>query len=80
MPKRQLIRLVYDQQSGIQIDPSGKLVGRGSYLCTSKHCWEKAITTNVMALTLKVPLSVEDYQRLGHYFETSLATTTELNT
>lgn len=40
--KRTLIRVVRGPD-GIQLDPSGKLPGRGAYLHEQRSCWEKAL-------------------------------------
>src|ERR1700681_2331359 len=40
--KRQLVRVVRTPDGGVTIDPSGKLSGRGAYLCDSPACWQTA--------------------------------------
>jgi len=40
--KRTLMRVVRGPD-GIQVDPSGKLPGRGAYLHDTRSCWEKAL-------------------------------------
>ncbi len=39
--KRQLTRLVM-VNGRLQVDPSGKLNGRGAYLCEKPACWKEA--------------------------------------
>lgn len=39
--KRQLTRLVMAGDR-LQVDPSGKLNGRGAYLCEKPTCWKEA--------------------------------------
>lgn len=39
--KRQLTRLVMVSDR-LQVDPSGKLNGRGAYLCEKPACWKEA--------------------------------------
>ena len=41
-PKNQLVRIV-NTDNGVVIDESGKLNGRGVYLCKSKECIEKSV-------------------------------------
>lgn len=36
------------------IDPSGKMNGRGVYLCDKSGCWERAITTPILSRALNV--------------------------
>jgi len=61
--KRQLTRIVRTEQ-GLQIDPSGKMNGRGAYLCDRASCWETAVKTDLLAKALRMPLTDEDRERL----------------
>lgn len=61
--KRQLTRIVRTD-SGVQIDSTGKLNGRGAYLCDHPVCWDKAASSELLAKALRVPLSSEDRMRL----------------
>ena len=42
-PKRELVRLVRDAQEQISVDFTGKLAGRGAYICRDAACVDKAI-------------------------------------
>jgi uncharacterized protein len=61
--KRLLIRVVRTEH-GIQVDASGKLNGRGAYLCDRVSCWERAVTTDILSKALRTSLTTEDRQRL----------------
>lgn len=61
--KRQLTRVVR-AETGVVIDPSGKLNGRGAYLCEKTSCWERAVNTDILSKALRVTLTAEDRQRL----------------
>lgn len=61
--KRALVRLVRTEH-GVVIDPSGKLNGRGAYLCERESCWQRALTTDVLDKALRVTLTTEDRERL----------------
>ncbi|PJF41534.1 MAG: YlxR family protein [Chloroflexi bacterium] len=61
--KRDLIRIVRTDE-GIVVDSSGKLAGRGAYLCGRKSCWERAVKTNVLNKALQTALTDEDRLRL----------------
>lgn len=65
LPKRKLIRLV-KTETGIQLDPSGKMSGRGAYLHERRSCWERGIK-GALAHALKMELSMEDRQLLLDY-------------
>lgn len=41
--KKELIRIVRTPDDRIEIDPTGKLSGRGAYICPQIDCLQKAI-------------------------------------
>lgn len=61
--KRTLTRLV-STDKGVWIDPSGKMNGRGAYLCDARSCWERAVTSEVLNKALRTTLTDEDRERL----------------
>jgi uncharacterized protein len=61
--KRQLTRLVRTAD-GVVIDPTGKLNGRGAYLCEQPTCWERALSTDLLSRALRAPLTDADRVRL----------------
>ena len=61
--KRSLTRLVRTD-AGVQVDSSGKMNGRGAYLCRNRSCWERAANSNLLNKTLRTTLSDEDRKRL----------------
>jgi len=62
MPKRALIRVVR-QPDGVQIDPSGKIPGRGAYLHDRRSCWERGLK-GALAQALKTELTTRDREDL----------------
>ena len=65
LQKKSLIRIVRTP-GGIQIDPTGKLAGRGAYLHAQKSCWEKGLK-GALASALKTELTTTDREKLGAY-------------
>lgn len=65
--KRQLIRVVRTPASGVRIDPTGKLNGRGAYLCQARPCWDKALRTGLLGRALKTTIQEEDLAALQAY-------------
>jgi uncharacterized protein len=55
-PKRELLRIVRTPEGGIVTDPSGRLAGRGAYVCDDPACIERAITKGALARALKTSL------------------------
>jgi hypothetical protein len=43
----------------VLIDPTGRLNGRGAYICEKSGCWERAASTNLLAKALNVELTQE---------------------
>ena len=39
--KKSLIRVVKSKDGEIQYDPTGKMPGRGAYLCVAKECFDR---------------------------------------
>ena len=65
LPKRRLVRLV-KTATGVQVDLSGKMSGRGAYLHERRACWERGIK-GALANALKMEFSQEDRQKLMEY-------------
>lgn len=68
LSKRSLIRIVRTS-SGVQIDPTGKLAGRGAYLHNKRSCWVVGLN-GPLAHALKIELSEKDRKILHEYKET----------
>jgi predicted RNA-binding protein YlxR (DUF448 family) len=66
--KRLLVRLV-SKPEGVQVDLTGKLVGRGAYLHNHRSCWEKGLK-GPLAHALKTTLTADDTQTLRQFMET----------
>jgi predicted RNA-binding protein YlxR (DUF448 family) len=65
LAKRSLVRIVRTAQ-GVQLDPIGKIDGRGAYLHNKRSCWERALK-GALSHALKMELSEQDYQVLRGY-------------
>jgi len=68
MAKRVLIRIVRTPQ-GVQIDPTGKLAGRGAYVHEDRQCWERALK-GALAHALKTELTEQERMILTEYMQT----------
>ena len=67
--KRALIRVVRCTDGQVQLDFSGKLNGRGAYLCPDPECLKKAQKAKSLERSLEVPIPEEVYERLGKEME-----------
>lgn len=52
--KKDLIRVVRTPEGSIQLDPRGKLPGRGAYICPDTECLKKAIKNKSLSRALNV--------------------------
>ncbi len=69
MDKRQLIRVVRTPEGAVQLDFSGKLSGRGAYICPKLSCLQKAQKAKSLERSLEVMIPQEVYDRLLHEME-----------
>ncbi len=69
MDKRQLIRVVRTPEGEVKLDFSGKLSGRGAYICPKPECLQKAQRAKALDRSLEVTIPQEVYDRLQHEME-----------
>jgi predicted RNA-binding protein YlxR (DUF448 family) len=63
--KRSLTRVVRVPDGGVQIDPTGKLPGRGAYLCERSACWQKAASGDALERALRTRLTADERQMIA---------------
>jgi len=63
-----MIRIVRTAE-GVQIDPTGKLAGRGAYLHDRRECWERGLK-GALGHALKTMLTPDDRARLEEFMNT----------
>ena len=68
-PKRELVRVVKTPENEILLDLTGKLNGRGAYVCKSEECFDKAEKTNALQRAFSCEVSKEIYARLKKELE-----------
>jgi predicted RNA-binding protein YlxR (DUF448 family) len=56
-PKKELIRVVRTPDGAVQMDFTGKLSGRGVYVCRSLSCFKKARKADRFARSLEIAVS-----------------------
>lgn len=62
--KKELIRVIKDNQNNFSVDVTGKKNGRGAYICNSMECLEKAIKTKSFERSFKMSIPEEIYAEL----------------
>jgi len=63
-PKIELVRVVKTTDGEIKLDTTGKLNGRGAYICKSKECLNKAKKSNALARAFEMAVPSDMYDRL----------------
>jgi uncharacterized protein len=69
-PKRELLRIVRTPAGHVELDPTGKKPGRGTYLCARRSCWDLALNKGRLEHEFEVTLLPEDRAALEAYRET----------
>ena len=62
-PKKELIRIVNCDNEFV-VDKSGKLNGRGAYICPNLECLNKVIKSKRLERSLETTISQEIYESL----------------
>ena len=66
--KRALVRVVRQPDGTISFDETGKLSGRGVYLCKKAECLKKARRSSRLEHSLECKIPEEIYERLEKEF------------
>ena len=67
--KKEMIRVVRGTDGNVSLDFSGKLNGRGAYICPQADCLKKARKAKSLERSLEVPIPEEVYNRLAGEME-----------
>ena len=69
--KREMIRVVRMTDGNVSLDFSGKLNGRGAYICPKSECLKKARKAKSLDRSLEVTIPEEVYDRLEKEMESN---------
>ena len=67
--KRALVRIVRSPSGAVMVDETGRLPGRGAYLCHDKVCWDVALKKRRLDHRLKSAVPPEDRTALRAFAE-----------
>lgn len=67
-PKKELVRIVADEEKQVILDTTGKAPGRGAYLCYSKDCFELARKKKAIFRNLNVQVTDERLDEMAEEF------------
>lgn len=67
LAKRELHRVVRTTDGRIVIDPTGKVPGRGAYVCDNRQCWLDSLAGKRFERALNVELTESDRATIEAY-------------
>ena len=63
-PKKELVRVIKTVDEQILMDLTGKMNGRGAYVCRDEECLKRAIKTKAIERSLGIAVSDDVYEQL----------------
>mgnify|MGYP001191718338 CR=1 FL=1 len=68
-PKRELLRIVKNNEGEIFVDPTGKKNGRGEYICPSMDCFARVRKTKALNQEFSCDIPEEVYAEISRQLE-----------
>lgn len=66
--KKEMLRVLKTAEDEVVLDATGKLNGRGAYLCRNEECLKKAIKQKGLERSLKMNIDKTVYEKLEKEF------------
>ena len=67
--KKEMIRVIKTAEGEILLDATGRINGRGAYLCPSMECFKKAVKGRGLERSFKMAIPREVYETLEKEME-----------
>lgn len=67
-PKKEMLRIVRNAAGEVRLDFSGKLPGRGAYICNGEGCVKKLRKYRLLNKVFQTDVSEEVYARIEEEF------------
>lgn len=64
--KRELIRIVKEEENKFSLDETGKKSGRGAYICPNQECLTKAQKSKGLERSFKMAVPKDVYEELSN--------------
>lgn len=71
-PKREMLRVVRGTDGTVSLDFSGKVNGRGAYVCPDAECLKKAQKSRALERCLETPVPQDVYDRMIREMEANV--------
>ena len=66
--KKEMLRILKTTEDEVLLDTTGKLNGRGAYLCKNVECLKKAVKNKGIERSFKMPIDKAVYEKLEKEF------------
>ncbi len=63
-PKHELVRIIKTPEDEVVLDTTGRLNGRGAYICPNTDCYKKAVKQKSIEKSLGIGISEEVYENI----------------
>lgn len=70
--KRELIRIVKEEENKFSLDETGKKSGRGAYICPNQECLTKAQKSKGLERSFKMAVPKDVYEELSNELSTKV--------
>ncbi len=67
-PKKELVRIVKNKENVFAVDRTGKLSGRGAYICDDSNCVQKLLKKRLLNHAFEMEVSEEVYKAIEEEF------------
>lgn len=64
-PKNEMVRIIRTPENEICLDKTGRMNGRGAYICMNIECFNKAVRSKAVERALKVSIPDDIYEAIG---------------
>lgn len=68
-PKRELVRICCSKEGDVAVDRTGKLPGRGAYVCPSRECLQRAVKSKALERAFSRKIGDEVFEALSERIE-----------
>ncbi len=69
--KKELIRIVRNNEGAMNVDPIGKMPGRGAYICRCLKCFDAAVKAKRLERTFKTAIPEDIYMKLREVLQSN---------
>ena len=63
--KTELVRVIKTPDNQVCLDKTGRMNGRGAYICLNKDCFNKAVRSKGIERALKIAIPEDIYEAIG---------------